>query len=43
MELRFFSARATKDIDLTYLNRFQDKAANQLVLSELQELAAIDL
>lgn len=45
MELRLSSARATKDIDLTYLQRVknQDDSLPNLILSELQQLAAIDL
>jgi hypothetical protein len=45
MELRLSSARATKDIDLTYLQRVknQDDVLSALILSDLQQLAAIDL
>ncbi len=45
MELRFTSARATKDIDLTCLLRPEspNSAFEQIISQELQELAAIDL
>lgn len=45
MELRLSSARATKDIDLTYLQRVksQDNSLSALILNDLQQLAAIDL
>lgn len=45
MELRLSSARATKDIDLTYLQRVktQDDSLSALILNDLQQLASIDL
>lgn len=45
MELRLSSARATKDIDLTYLDRIQNtgELLPDLILNELQSLAAVDL
>lgn len=45
MELRLSSARATKDIDLTYLQRVknQDELLSTLILNDLQQLAATDL
>lgn len=45
MELRLSSARATKDIDLTYLQRVnsQDDLLSDLILNDLQQLASIDL
>lgn len=45
MELRLSSARATKDIDITYLEKFKKNGEliPQLILDDLQRLAAIDL
>jgi hypothetical protein len=45
MELRLSSARTTKDIDLTYLQRVksQDDSLPALILNDLQQLAAVDL
>lgn len=45
MELRVSSARATKDIDLTYLQRIknQDDSLSTLILNDLQRFADIDL
>jgi hypothetical protein len=45
MELRLSTARATRDIDLTYLQRVQGQGdvLSALILSDLQQLAAIDL
>ncbi len=45
MELRLSSARATRDIDLTYLQRVknQDDVLSALILNDLQQLSAIDL
>jgi len=45
MELRLEYARATKDIDITYLQRIQNREDNQidLILEELRNLAEIDL
>jgi hypothetical protein len=45
MELRIASSRATKDMDLTYLRRFnnQEELASDLILNQLQALAAVDL
>lgn len=45
MELRFTTARATKDIDLTYLQRIQnqDDSLSNLILNDLQQLVAVDL
>lgn len=45
MELRLSSARATRDIDLTYLQRVknQDDVLSVLILNDLQQLSAIDL
>lgn len=45
MELRLSSARATRDIDLTFLQRVknQDDVLSALILNDLQQLAAIDL
>jgi hypothetical protein len=45
MELRLSSARATKDIDLTYLQRVKNKddLLSAVIFSDLQQLAAIDL
>jgi hypothetical protein len=45
MKLRLSTARATKDIDLTYLQRIksQDNSLPALILNELQQLAAVDL
>ncbi len=45
MELRLSSARATKDIDLTCLERASgnDDLLNQIILEELRELARKDL
>ena len=45
MELRLASSRATKDMDLTYLQRFnnQEELASDLILNQLQALAAVDL
>lgn len=45
MELRISSARTTKDIDLTYLQRAksQDDLLSTLILSDLQRLATVDL
>jgi hypothetical protein len=45
MELRLSTARATKDIDLTYLQRIksQDDSFPALILNDLQQLAAVDL
>ncbi len=45
MELRLSTARATKDIDLTYLQRVknQDDSLSALILNDLQQLASINL
>lgn len=45
MELRLSTARATKDIDLTYLQRIksQDDSLSALILNDLQQLADVDL
>jgi hypothetical protein len=45
MELRLASSRATKDIDLTYLQRFNSprEVIQDLILNQLQALAALDL
>lgn len=45
MELRLSTARATKDIDLTYLQRIksQDDSLPALILNDLQQLASINL
>jgi predicted nucleotidyltransferase component of viral defense system len=45
MELRLSSARATKDIDLTYLQRVKNQGdvLSALILSDLQKLASTDL
>lgn len=45
MELRLSSARATKDIDLTYLQRVKNQgdSLSNLVLGDLQQLASINL
>jgi hypothetical protein len=45
MELRLASSRATKDMDLTYLQRFvnQEELAADLILTQLQGFAAVDL
>lgn len=45
MELRLAAARATKDIDLTYLQRLKTKEISftDLLLRELQSLASMDL
>lgn len=45
MELRIAEARATKDIDLTCLQRVtnQNDRLSELILDELQELARVDL
>lgn len=46
MELRFDTARATKDIDLTYLGRFNgdvEKAIEAQILEELRIIARLDL
>lgn len=45
MELRLSSARATKDIDLTCLERVSDEniLLSQIILEELRELASKDL
>lgn len=45
MELRLSTARATKDIDLSYLQRIksQDDSLSALILNDLQQLAAVDL
>ncbi|MFT5319264.1 MAG: putative nucleotidyltransferase component of viral defense system [Chlamydiales bacterium] len=46
MELRFDTARATKDIDLTYLGRFNgsvEKAIEAEILEELRIIARLDL
>lgn len=45
MELRLSTARATKDIDLTFLERASsnDDLLNQIMLEELRELASKDL
>jgi hypothetical protein len=45
MELRLSSARATKDIDLTYLQRIKNEEdlLSAVIFSDLQQLAAIDL
>jgi hypothetical protein len=42
MELRLSSARATRDIDLTYLQRAQE-SNDDLILKDLQRLAATNL
>ncbi len=45
MELRFASARATKDMDLTCLRRVEspNSTIEEIIVQELQELAKIDL
>jgi len=45
MELRIAQARATKDIDLTYIGRVKDEAEllNRLIWSDLQTIAQRDL
>ena len=45
MELRLSSARATKDIDLTYLQRIKNPndSLSSLILDDLQRFAAVDL
>lgn len=45
MELRLTSARATKDIDLTYLQRVQnwENLSDDFILNDLRSLAAADL
>lgn len=45
MELRINQARATKDIDLTYIQRIKNESdlLNELILQELQMLASVEL
>ena len=44
MELRLSTARATKDIDLTSLERIEDaNVMNAVILAELRECSALDL